>query len=58
MIKLTFLGTADSIPSATRNHSAILLTYKGENILVDCGEGTQRQLKIKKYLRYEYNFQY
>lgn len=45
MIKITFLGTSDSIPSATRNHSAILLTYKGENILVDCGEGTQRQFR-------------
>ena len=44
-IKLTFLGTADSIPSAKRNHTAILLTYSGENILVDCGEGTQRQFR-------------
>jgi len=45
MIKTTFLGTADSIPSSSRNHSAILITYKGENILVDCGEGTQRQFR-------------
>lgn len=45
MIKLTFLGTSDSIPSAKRNHTAILLTYGGENILVDCGEGTQRQFR-------------
>lgn len=45
MIKLTFLGTSDSIPSAKRNHTAILLTYDGENILVDCGEGTQRQFR-------------
>ena len=45
-IKLTFLGTADQIPSADRNHTAILLTYEGENILVDCGEGTQRQLRM------------
>ncbi|MBI2044648.1 ribonuclease Z [Candidatus Pacearchaeota archaeon] len=44
-IKLTFLGTADQIPSADRNHTAILLTYEGENILVDCGEGTQRQFR-------------
>jgi len=44
-IKLTFLGTSDSIPSASRNHPAVLLTYKGENILIDCGEGTQRQFR-------------
>ena len=45
MIKLTFLGTSAAIPSAKRNHTAILLTYYGENILVDCGEGTQRQFR-------------
>src|SRR3989338_273469 len=45
-IKISFLGTSDSIPTKLRNHSAILLTYKNENILVDCGEGTQRQFKI------------
>jgi len=39
------LGTSDSVPSLKRNHTAILLTYKGENILVDCGEGTQRQFR-------------
>lgn len=45
MINLTFLGTSDSVPSEKRNHTAILLTYNGENILVDCGEGTQRQFR-------------
>jgi len=45
MIKLTFLGTSDAIPSVERNHTSILLTYKDENILVDCGEGTQRQIR-------------
>jgi len=44
-IKLIFLGTSDSIPSATRNHSAILLTFNEENILFDCGEGTQSQFR-------------
>jgi len=44
-VKLTFLGTSDSVPSAARNHPAILLTYGGENLLVDCGEGTQRQFR-------------
>ena len=44
-MKLTFLGTADAFPTAKRNHSAILFSYNGENILVDCGEGTQRQFR-------------
>lgn len=44
-INLTFLGTSDAIPSARRNHPAILLNYNEENILVDCGEGTQRQFR-------------
>ncbi|MFH1327217.1 MAG: ribonuclease Z [archaeon] len=44
-IKLTFLGTAGQIPSVQRNHTAVLLTFKGENILIDCGEGTQRQFR-------------
>lgn len=44
-IKVTFLGTASSIPTVKRNHTAILLNYKEENILVDCGEGTQRQFR-------------
>ncbi len=40
-----FLGTSSSIPTKTRNHISILINYKDENILVDCGEGTQRQLR-------------
>ena len=47
-INLTFLGTSDAIPSASRNHPAMLLRYEGENILVDCGEGTQRQFRKAK----------
>ena len=44
-IKLTFLGTSAQIPTVRRNHSAILLNYNEENILIDCGEGTQRQIR-------------
>ena len=44
-INVTFLGTGSAIPTARRNHLAILLKYKAENILVDCGEGTQRQFR-------------
>jgi ribonuclease Z len=48
MVKVTFLGTSDAVPTAERNHTSILLEYKGENILVDCGEGTQRQFRKAK----------
>ena len=44
-IKIYFLGTSAQIPTAKRNHSAVFLSYEGENILVDCGEGTQRQFR-------------
>ena len=47
-IKITFLGTSDAIPSDRRNHTSILLNYAQENILVDCGEGTQRQFRKAK----------
>jgi len=47
-IKITFLGTGNAVPTPKRNHTAMLLNYKNENILLDCGEGTQRQFKIAK----------
>ena len=47
-IKITFLGTGAVVPTIKRNHSAIFLNYKNENLLVDCGEGTQRQFRIAK----------
>jgi ribonuclease Z len=48
MIKLTFLGTSGTVPTAERNHTSMLLEYKGENMLIDCGEGTQRQFRKAK----------
>src|SRR3989344_5440220 len=45
-MKITFLGTSAMQPTKERNLSAILLSYKNENILVDCGEGTQRQFRL------------
>lgn len=34
------------VPTKERNQSAVFVSYKNEGILVDCGEGTQRQFKI------------
>jgi len=39
-----FAGTAGSAPSARRGLPALLVRYGSERILIDCGEGTQRQL--------------
>lgn len=44
MFELIFLGTAATTPSSDRGLSALLVGAGGERFLVDCGEGTQRQL--------------
>jgi len=41
---LVFLGTSGAVPTVDRGSAASLLIRGGERILVDCGEGTQRQL--------------
>jgi ribonuclease Z len=43
-LQLVFLGTAGATPTVERGSPGILLIRGGERILVDCGEGTQRQL--------------
>jgi ribonuclease Z len=43
-LDLVFLGTSGSVPTAKRGLAGTLLRRGGERILVDCGEGTQRQL--------------
>jgi len=47
-IPIVFLGTSQAIPTSSRNHTAMLLKYKNETILIDCGEGTQRQFRKAK----------
>lgn len=44
--ELTFLGTSSMVPTKERNVQSIHLDYRGEGILFDCGEGTQRQMNI------------
>ncbi len=43
-LQLVFLGTAGATPTVDRGSPATLIIRGGERILVDCGEGTQRQL--------------
>lgn len=45
-MELTFLGTSCMVPTKERNVQGIFLEHKGQGMLVDCGEGTQRQMNI------------
>ncbi|MBN1250041.1 MAG: ribonuclease Z [Anaerolineae bacterium] len=44
MLELVFLGTAASAPSIQRGLPAQVLLFRDERFLIDCGEGTQRQI--------------
>ena len=46
MIEIVFLGTSSMVPTKERNQSSVLLNYNTHGILIDCGEGTQRQLRM------------
>ena len=44
MFEILFLGTSASAPSAKRGLSAQIVKHDEHRFLVDCGEGTQRQI--------------
>jgi ribonuclease Z len=44
MLRLTFLGTSAAQPTIGRNLSSLAIRRERELFLVDCGEGTQRQM--------------
>ncbi len=44
--ELVVLGTASQAPTRYRNHNGYLLRWDGRSILVDPGEGTQRQMLL------------
>lgn len=44
MFEITFLGTSASAPSVHRGLSAHIIKHDEYRFLVDCGEGTQRQI--------------
>ncbi len=46
--QLTILGNNASIPAHNRHQTAQLLVFQDQYILIDCGEGTQLQLKKYK----------
>ncbi len=48
MLRITFLGTGGTLPTISRNPSAIFINREGEMMLFDCGEGTQQQMMRAK----------
>lgn len=44
MFEIVFLGTSASAPSVQRGLSAQIVIYNEYRFLIDCGEGTQRQI--------------
>lgn len=48
MIDLTLLGCGGNVPMPNRFLSSVFINYKGRKILIDCGEGTQVSMKLKK----------
>ena len=44
MFEIQFLGTSASAPTAHRSLSSAVVMFDAERFLIDCGEGTQRQI--------------
>ena len=44
MFEIVFLGTAAGIPAVDRGLPALVVLHRARRFLIDCGEGTQRQL--------------
>lgn len=42
--EIVVLGTASQVPTLRRNHNGYLIRWDGAGVLVDPGEGTQRQM--------------
>ena len=43
-LSVLFLGTPGSMPTVQRAPASLLVRRGGDRVLIDCGEGTQRQL--------------
>ena len=44
MFEIVFLGTSASAPSIKRGLSSLIVKHDEHRFMVDCGEGTQRQI--------------
>lgn len=49
MLELLFLGTGAAVPSRERSTSCIAVREGSDIILLDCGEGSQRQLMVSPF---------
>lgn len=54
-VELIILGTSSQFPTKQRNHSSIFLRFDKFKALFDCGEGTQRQMRILKLSPHDLN---
>ena len=48
-MEILFLGTGGGLPSRDRAPSCVAVRSRGDIILFDCGEGTQRQLMVSRF---------
>jgi len=47
MLDICLLGTGGMLPLPYRALTSLMVRYNGSNILIDCGEGTQNQIRIQ-----------
>lgn len=45
-LSVAFLGTGGPVPTALRGTASVLISRGGDRLMFDCGEGTQRQLRL------------
>ena len=43
-VRVTFLGTTGSVPQKDKHFASLVIAFKGDTLLFDCPEGTQKQL--------------
>jgi ribonuclease Z len=57
-MEVIFLGTSGCVPTENRNLSSILVNYLNQPYLFDCGEGTQRQMRLAgiNFMKIDYIF--
>lgn len=47
MLDICLLGTGGMLPLPYRALTSLMMRYNGSHILIDCGEGTQNQIRLK-----------